>query len=278
MEIAEASGQPDPDPSARRRDILRAITSFVQRYGFAPTYREIANVTGLASTSSVAYHVKILKAQGKVSRSGKRPRTVVAIAPAEPAPAPGDGAAGDGAAGGSAAGDGAAGGSAVGDGAAGGSAVGDGAAGDGAAGGSASGDGTAPGAYHRPKAVRVPLTDGRIAAGRPILAEGSVEDVLFLPSQLVGDGDLFMLKVAGDSMINAAITDGDMVVVRRNTDVENGDIVAAMIEDFEQEATVKTLKRADGHVWLLPQNPAYEPIPGDKAEILGRVVAVLRRL
>ena len=263
MEIAEASGQPDPDPSARRRDILRAITSFVQRYGFAPTYREIANVTGLASTSSVAYHVKILKAQGKVSRSGKRPRTVVAIAPAEPAPAPGDGAAGDGAAGGSAAGDGAAGGSAV---------------GDGAAGGSAAGDGTAPGAYHRPKAVRVPLTDGRIAAGRPILAEGSVEDVLFLPSQLVGDGDLFMLKVAGDSMINAAITDGDMVVVRRNTDVENGDIVAAMIEDFEQEATVKTLKRADGHVWLLPQNPAYEPIPGDKAEILGRVVAVLRRL
>ena len=236
MGTGEVSSEPGPDPSARRRQILRAISDFIQRYGFAPTYREIASVTGLASTSSVAYHVKILKEQGKVSRSGKRPRTVVAVAPAGPAAAPESGAAG--------------GARYV----------------------------TALEAHHRQKAVSVPLTDGRIAAGRPILADGSVEDVFFLPSQLVGDGDLFMLKVVGESMINAAIADGDLVVVRRNTDVENGDIVAAMIEDFEQEATVKTLKRSDGHIWLLPQNPAYEPIPGDGAEILGKVVAVLRRL
>ncbi len=116
---------------------------------------------------------------------------------------------------------------------------------------------------------------GRIAAGGPILAEQVVEDVFPLPRQLVGDGELFLLKVSGDSMIEAAICDGDWVVVRRQPVAENGEIVAAMIDG---EATVKTLKRADGHVWLLPQNQAYEPIPGDDAVVLGRVVSVLRSL
>ena len=91
----------------------------------------------------------------------------------------------------------------------------------------------------------------------------------------MGDGELFLLKVVGDSMIDAAICDGDWVTVRRQEDAENGDIVAAMLDG---EATVKTLKRRDGHVWLLPQNPAYPPIPGDEAVVLGRVVAVLRRV
>ncbi|WP_182113623.1 MULTISPECIES: transcriptional repressor LexA [unclassified Actinotalea] len=116
---------------------------------------------------------------------------------------------------------------------------------------------------------------GRIAAGGPILAEQVVEDVFPLPRQLVGEGELFLLKVAGDSMIEAAICDGDWVVVRRQPVAENGEIVAAMIDG---EATVKTLRRADGHVWLLPQNAAYEPIPGDDAVVLGRVVSVLRSL
>ncbi|MBX9244693.1 transcriptional repressor LexA [Actinotalea ferrariae] len=116
---------------------------------------------------------------------------------------------------------------------------------------------------------------GRIAAGGPILAEQVVEDVFPLPRQLVGDGELFLLKVAGDSMIEAAICDGDWVVVRRQPVAENGEIVAAMIDG---EATVKTLKRTDGHVWLLPQNAAYAPIPGDDAVVLGRVVSVLRSL
>jgi repressor LexA len=120
----------------------------------------------------------------------------------------------------------------------------------------------------------VPLV-GRIAAGGPILAEQVVEDVFPLPRQLVGDGELFLLKVAGDSMVDAAICDGDWVVVRRQNVAEQGEIVAAMIDG---EATVKTFKQADGHVFLLPQNPAYEPIPGDEAQILGRVVAVLRSL
>jgi len=122
--------------------------------------------------------------------------------------------------------------------------------------------------------VPVPLV-GRIAAGGPILAEQHTEDVLPLPRDLVGDGELFMLTVVGDSMIDAAICDGDFVVIRSQPTCENGDIVAAMIDD---EATVKTFKRRDGHVWLMPHNPAYEPILGDNAQILGKVVSVLRRV
>jgi len=128
--------------------------------------------------------------------------------------------------------------------------------------------------------AEVPLV-GRIAAGDPLLADESIEDIIPLPRQLVGEGDLIMLNVVGDSMIDAAITDGDWVVVRRESDVENGDIVAAMIEDdtsADGEATVKTFKKSDGHIWLIPHNPAYAPILGDEAKIIGKVVAVLRRI
>jgi repressor LexA len=124
------------------------------------------------------------------------------------------------------------------------------------------------------EAAYVPLV-GRIAAGGPVLAEEAVEDIFPLPKQIVGDGTLFLLKVVGDSMINAAIADGDWVVVRQQQVAENGEIVAAMIDG---EATVKTFKHAGDHVWLMPHNPAYTPIPGDEAVILGRVVAVLRRV
>ncbi len=126
----------------------------------------------------------------------------------------------------------------------------------------------------RPSTSYVPLV-GRIAAGGPILAEQTVEDVFPLPRQLVGEGELFALTVRGDSMIEAAICDGDWVTVRRQPVAENGDIVAAMIDG---EATIKRLKREDGRIWLMPHNPAYEPINGDNATILGKVVAVLRRL
>ncbi len=126
----------------------------------------------------------------------------------------------------------------------------------------------------RPSTSYVPLV-GRIAAGGPILAEQTVEDVFPLPRQLVGEGELFALTVRGDSMIEAAICDGDWVTVRRQPVAENGDIVAAMIDG---EATVKRLKREDGRIWLMPHNSAYDPIPGDNATILGKVVAVLRRL
>lgn len=138
-------------------------------------------------------------------------------------------------------------------------------------------------AADRRNAAYVPLA-GRIAAGEPILSgadAGSAdpaEDALVLPRQLVGEGELFMLRVSGDSMIGAGITDGDLVVIREQEDAENGDIVAALIDGVEVEGTVKTLKRSAGHTWLMPQNPLFTPILGDSAVIVGKLVAVLRRV
>jgi repressor LexA len=118
----------------------------------------------------------------------------------------------------------------------------------------------------------VPLV-GRIAAGVPITADQQIEEVFPLPRQLVGKGELFILRVSGDSMIDAAICDGDWVVVRKQNTAENGDIVAAMLDS---EATVKVFRQRDGHTWLLPRNSSFEPILGDFAEVLGKVVAVMR--
>ncbi|MDD7384308.1 MAG: transcriptional repressor LexA [Actinomycetaceae bacterium] len=122
--------------------------------------------------------------------------------------------------------------------------------------------------------ISIPVV-GRIAAGTPITAQQDLEDVFELPERLTGTGELFSLHVHGDSMIDAAICDGDWVVVRRQSDAENGDIVAAMLDG---EATVKVFQHADGHTWLLPQNNAYAPIPADHASVLGKVVTVLRSL
>jgi repressor LexA len=126
----------------------------------------------------------------------------------------------------------------------------------------------------RPTPAYVPLV-GRIAAGGPILAEQSIDEVFPLPRELVGEGTLFLLRVKGDSMIEAAICDGDWVVVRQQPDADNGDIVAAMLDG---EATVKTFRRGEDHVLLMPANSAFDPIPGDDATILGRVVTVMRRI
>ncbi|MHA7650515.1 transcriptional repressor LexA [Mycobacterium sp. ML4] len=125
-----------------------------------------------------------------------------------------------------------------------------------------------------PEPTFVPVL-GRIAAGGPILAEEAVEDVFPLPRELVGEGTLFLLKVVGDSMVEAAICDGDWVVIRQQNVADNGDIVAAMIDG---EATVKTFKRAGGQVWLMPHNPAFDPIPGNDATVLGKVVTVIRKV
>ncbi|WP_333894707.1 transcriptional repressor LexA [Mycolicibacterium gadium] len=125
-----------------------------------------------------------------------------------------------------------------------------------------------------PEPTFVPVL-GRIAAGGPILAEEAVEDVFPLPKELVGEGSLFLLKVVGDSMVDAAICDGDWVVVRQQNVADNGDIVAAMIDG---EATVKTFKRTRGQVWLMPHNPAFDPIPGNDAAVLGKVVTVIRKI
>ena len=125
---------------------------------------------------------------------------------------------------------------------------------------------------HTDKTRMVPLL-GQIAAGGPILAEQVIEETFPLPESIVGQGELFMLKVKGDSMIDAAICDGDFVVIRSQKGCEKGEIVAAMING---EATVKTFSMKDGHIWLLPANDSFAPIDGDNCEILGKVTAVLR--
>ena len=217
----------DPEPhrvlTPRQRKVLQSIERFGQRRGYPPTLREIGEAVGLASASSVAYHLACLQDMGYLSRDEGRPRTAVIRLAGDPAQEEAD----------------------------------------------ATPAGATPlGVAH------VPVV-GRIAAGDPIFAEQSIEDTFQLPRQLVGEGELFLLRVAGDSMINAAIFDGDWLVVREQPVAENGEIVAAMIDG---EATVKTFKRADGHVWLMPANPRYEPILGDEATIVGKAVAVFRQL
>lgn len=202
----------------RQRRILQEIRHAVETRGYPPSVREIGEVVGLTSPSSVNYQLKALERKGYLRRDPHRPRALEVLLP---------------------------------------------------------GDGDVTGSGDdRPTPRYVPLV-GRIAAGGPILAEQSVESVFPLPAELVGDGELFLLNVVGESMIDAAICDGDWVVVRRQPDAVNGDIVAALLDD---EATVKTSKRKDGKVWLLPHNEAFEPIDGSHAQILGKVVAVLRRV
>ncbi len=227
-DIAKAEAEELP---IRQREVLDVIRTWVERFGYPPSVREIGEAVGLTSTSSVAYQLRALEQKGYLRRDPNRPRAIgVLPADVDPATVPAAAPAED--------------------------------------------DASAEVAVATPTAAYVPVL-GRIAAGGPILAEEAVEDVFPLPKEIVGEGSLFLLRVAGDSMVDAAITDGDWVAVRQQPTADNGEIVAAMIEG---EATVKTFKRKDGHVWLMPHNEAYEPIPGDDATILGKVVAVLRRL
>jgi repressor LexA len=237
--VAEIPDGP-PDESGltpRQRRVLDEIRSSVERRGYPPSMREIGEAVGLTSSSSVSHQLATLERKGFLRRDPNRPRAIEVRHPAA-APATGPVAAPsyDG-------------------------------------GGDVHDLETGSGDV-RPAAAYVPVV-GRIAAGGPILAEQAVEDVFPLPRQVVGEGTLFMLQVQGDSMVDAAICDGDWVVVRQQQTADNGDVVAAMIDG---EATVKTFKRKDGHVWLIPHNPAYQPINGDEATVLGRVTAVLRSL
>ena len=226
--------------TARQRAILTVIRETVEQREYPPSVREIGEGVGLTSPSSVAHQLGTLERMGYLRRDPNRPRALVVAEPGETVaegPAPESGSRP-------------------------------------ATGRLRSVPPIEDDGVDRPQPAFVPVV-GRIAAGGPILAEQHVEAVFPLPRDLVGDGDLFLLKVVGDSMIDAAICDGDWVVVRQQNDADNGDVVAALIDD---EATVKTLKRRDGHVWLMPHNPAYAPILGDEATIMGKVVTVLRRL
>jgi repressor LexA len=223
-------GKADRDGlTLRQRRILQVIQDSLKARGFPPTIREICAASGLASTSSVGYQLKILEEKGYIVRDREQARAIEVRLPrsmrsrAAAAPPPAD-----------------------------------------------------PAILQFParNAVAVPLV-GEIAAGTPILAEEQVEDTLALPKQLVGEGTLFLLRVRGDSMIGDAICDGDYVVIRQQPTANNGEIVAALIGD---EATVKTFHRTKDEAWLLPSNPAYSPIDGRQATILGKVVSVLRRV
>ncbi|HEY0217468.1 MAG TPA: transcriptional repressor LexA [Cellulomonas sp.] len=231
----------DDGLTPRQRLVLETVRASVESRGYPPSMREIGDAVGLTSPSSVKHQLMALERKGYLRRDPNRPRAIEVVQP--------DDSRGVTTLPGAARLAGVSGQLGLGD----------------------EDSGERDGA---PRAAYVPVV-GRIAAGGPILAEQLVEDVFPLPRQLVGEGELFLLKVVGDSMIDAAICDGDWVVVRRQPVAENGEIVAAMLDG---EATVKTLKRSDGHVWLLPQNPAYAPIDGDHAQVLGRVVTVLRSL
>lgn len=224
--------------TARQRKILEVISTSVSERGFPPTMREIGAAVGLASSASVAYQLSNLVEKGLIKRSGGRQMDVISPESGKQII-------------------------------------------PGSAYGSPSSAGKEQAALHventqptRHNMREIPLI-GRIAAGAPILAEAHVEESYSLPAELVGSGELFLLTVVGDSMVDAAICDGDLVVIRAQKHCEPGEIVAAMIDG---EATVKTFKRSDGHVWLMPANPAYAPILGDHAEILGKVTAVLRSI
>lgn len=258
--------------SPRQMTILQFIRESVARQGYPPSLREIAQAVGLASQSTVSYHLSALVKKGYLSRGPGLPRTTVEL-PSDLDPA---------ASGALPAG------------------TGPGPAAPGAtdpprvkpdtappdalppANAAPPSDApppanAAPGRADPDHPVRVPLI-GRIAAGVPITAQQEVEDTFLLPRKIVGFGTLFMLRVAGDSMINAGITDGDYVIIRQQEKVVSGDIVAALIDGIESEATVKTFQQTeDGQCWLMAHNPAFPPIPGDSAEIMGKVVAVLRR-
>ncbi|MBN2176183.1 MAG: transcriptional repressor LexA [Demequinaceae bacterium] len=204
----------------RQERILDTIRASVHDRGYPPTMREIGEVVGLTSTSSVKHQLQALEAKGYLRRDPNLPRAIDVVMPESVL------------------------------------------------------EGTTRFTGTDDDITMVPLL-GRIAAGGPVLAEQSVEDTFALPRQLTGFGELFMLKIQGDSMVDAAICDGDWVVIRRQNSAEDGDIVAALLDD---EATVKTLRLRDGHVWLMPHNPAYTPIDGDHATVMGKVVSVLRRL
>ncbi|MDQ0376285.1 transcriptional repressor LexA [Amycolatopsis thermophila] len=197
----------------RQQRILVAIRDWVNRYGYAPNTREIGEVVGLRSSSSVSKHLAALEEKGFLRRSATVSRPIDVRAFLQPVS------------------------------------------------GRASDD-----------SVPVPVV-GDIAAGTPISAIEQLDDTLTLPRELTGRGTVFGLRVRGDSMIDAAICDGDIVVVRQQSEAHSGQIVAAMIDE---EATVKVYRRRNGHVYLEPRNPAYDVIDGDRAVILGAVVSVLR--
>lgn len=230
------SNADESELTERQAKVLDAIRSHVNERGFAPSFREIGEAAGLKSTSSVTHQLQVLEEKGFIRMNANKGRAIELVAAADTEPTAQTSTT------------------------------------------ETPNTGAAEIYAFPSEAIEqsrdVPLV-GRIAAGTPITAEQHVEDVMRLPERLTGTGNLFMLEVHGDSMVDAAICDGDFVVVREQNTATNGDIVAALLDD---EATVKTFRKENGHVWLMPHNPAYSPIDGTYAKIMGKVVTVLRKL
>lgn len=234
-ELSDSAAHNNESLTDRQRKIMDAIQQCLEEHGFPPSFREIGEAVGLRSPSSVKHQLRALEMKGLIRISANKGRAIEVI-----------------------------------------------------------GDflqknkekaqellakqsAIDVSMYNNESLINshdVPLV-GRIAAGAPITAEQHVEDVMRLPERLTGSGNLFMLEVHGDSMIDAAICDGDYVVVREQNQATNGDIVAALLDN---EATVKTFRKENGHVWLMPHNPAYSPIDGSHAKIMGKVVTILRKI
>ncbi|MCS4484243.1 transcriptional repressor LexA [Gleimia sp. 6138-11-ORH1] len=229
-----------PALTKRQGAILEVLRASIETHGYPPSVREIAEATGLSSSSTVKHHLDILEEKGYIRRAPGLPRALELIeaisSPTEtevPAENP-----------------------------------------------VTENPATETTCYIPISTISDnPTTDvplvGRIAAGTPITAEQSVDDVFTLPQRFTGKGELFVLEVSGDSMVEAAICDGDYVVVRQQNTASEGEIVAAMLDG---EATVKVLSKKDGNIWLLPCNENYQPILGNQATILGKVVTVIRSL
>lgn len=228
-----------PALTERQQQILELIAKDIRERGFPPSVRQLAKLAGLSSASSVKHQLDALEEKGYIRREPRLPRALEVLI--DPTGDP------------------------------------------------VEGEAKTPPTADRPQVVsyHIPVTEnadddtaraplvGRIAAGEPITAEQSVDDVFTLPQRFTGHGELFVLEVSGDSMLDAAICDGDYVVIRRQPTAHEGEIVAAMIDG---EATVKVLAHRDGHRWLDPRNANYSPILGDEATVLGKVVTVIRAL
>lgn len=204
------------DISARQREILELILTTVRRRGYPPSVREIGEVVGLSSPSTVHSHLSALVKAGYLRRDPSKPRAIEVVDPAS----------------------------------------------------------LDDHDLRRTPVRDVPLV-GRIAAGSPILAQQDIEEILPLPTSLIGNDPVFVLRVRGDSMVDAGIFDDDLVVVRRQPEARDGEIVAALIDG--EEATVKRLRREAGRVVLVPESPGYQPMVfTEGVEILGKVIALLR--
>jgi repressor LexA len=249
--LTKETATPRPALTTRQSKVLDSIRGYLEKNGYVPSFREIGKGAGLRSPSSVKHQLEVLAQKGYIRINAHRGRAIELIDDSPEITGAESSATNDTDANES------------------------GRSADIIAfpsssfGASAAADDDATA-----DSWDVPLV-GRIAAGAPITAEQHVDDVMRLPKRLTGDGELFMLEVHGDSMIDAAICDGDFVVVREQKNASNGDIVAALLDG---EATVKTFQKKDGHLWLMPHNPAYSPIDGTFATVMGKVVSVLRKL